>query len=110
MRFYYRPGHPRADELGFVNADDLAEIPMEPPQALHAPVMSGRFYENTQATDGSDIGSRSKHREYMKRNGLTTADDFSPRYFEQVKKDREESSRKSRRETIERRLYEIDKP
>ncbi len=36
-----------------------------------------RHYDGLRATDGADIGSRKKHREYMKRTGLTTADDFS---------------------------------
>jgi hypothetical protein len=35
-----------------------------------------RHYEGLQATDGTDIGSRTKQREYMRRHGLTTADDF----------------------------------
>jgi hypothetical protein len=35
-----------------------------------------RSYDGLRATDGTDISSRSKHREYMKINGLTTADDF----------------------------------
>lgn len=33
-------------------------------------------YDGLRATDGSDISSRTKHREYMKRHGLTTADDY----------------------------------
>lgn len=36
-----------------------------------------RSYDGMKAPDGTDISSRSKHREYMKANGLTTADDFS---------------------------------
>lgn len=48
------------------------------------PAMSGlanalagdRHYDGMRAPDGSDISSRTKHREYMKRHGLTTADDF----------------------------------
>lgn len=36
-----------------------------------------REYEGLRATDGTDISSRTKQREYMKRHGLTTADDFS---------------------------------
>lgn len=36
-----------------------------------------RGYEGLKATDGADISSRSKHREYMRRNGLTTIDDFT---------------------------------
>lgn len=35
-----------------------------------------RHYDGTRASDGTDISSRTKHREYMKRNGLATADDF----------------------------------
>lgn len=35
-----------------------------------------RHYDGVQATDGTDISTRKKHREYMKRHGLATADDF----------------------------------
>ena len=35
-----------------------------------------RHYDGVQATDGTDISTRKKHREYMKRHGLTTADDY----------------------------------
>jgi hypothetical protein len=37
---------------------------------------SDAIYDGLRATDGSDISTRSKHREYMKLHGLTTADDF----------------------------------
>jgi hypothetical protein len=45
------------------------------------PVDSGalwgdRSYRNLAATDGTPIDTRTKHREYMKRNNLTTIDDF----------------------------------
>jgi hypothetical protein len=60
--------------------------------------------------DGSDIGSRTKHRAYMKERGLASADDFSPGYYERVRKQAQAQHRKDRRETIARRLYEIDKP
>lgn len=48
------------------------------------PAMSGlanalagdRHYDGLRAPDGTDISSRTKHREYMKRTGLTTVDDF----------------------------------
>lgn len=33
-------------------------------------------YAGLRATDGTDISTRTKHREYMKANGLTTVDDF----------------------------------
>lgn len=35
-----------------------------------------RHYDGLRATDGEDISSRKKHREYMRRKGLTTADDY----------------------------------
>ncbi|MEY4441016.1 MAG: Myxococcus phage Mx8 [Pseudomonadota bacterium] len=35
-----------------------------------------RSYDGLKAPDGTDISSRSKHREYMKATGLATADDF----------------------------------
>ena len=35
-----------------------------------------RSYEGMVAPDGTDISSRTKHREYMKAKGLTTMDDF----------------------------------
>lgn len=48
------------------------------------PAMSGlanalagdRHYDGMRAPDGTDISTRTKHREYMKSRGLTTADDF----------------------------------
>jgi hypothetical protein len=39
-------------------------------------IVGDRAYEGLRASDGTDIGSRKKHRDYMKRTGLTTADDF----------------------------------
>lgn len=36
-----------------------------------------RHYNGMQATDGTDISTRARHRAYMKRHGVTTADDFS---------------------------------
>ena len=41
-----------------------------------ATLWNDRSYDGMRATDGADIGSRSKHREYMKANNLTTIDDF----------------------------------
>lgn len=41
-----------------------------------AALWGDRSYDGLRATDGTDISSRSKQREYMKMNNLTTADDF----------------------------------
>jgi len=35
-----------------------------------------RHYDGLRAPDGTDISSRTKHREYMKANNLTVMDDF----------------------------------
>ena len=47
-----------------------------------------RHYDGLRATDGADISSRKKHREYMKRTGLTTADDFKDTWA-RAKRERE---------------------
>jgi hypothetical protein len=57
------------------------------------PAMSGlanalagdRHYDGLQAHDGSDISSRTKHREYMKRNNLTMTSDFTNSWKENEK-------------------------
>jgi hypothetical protein len=63
-------------------------------------------YGGLQATDGADISSRKKHREYMRRNGLTTADDFK-QTWENAAKERAkfyqgDFDTRERRETIAR--------
>jgi hypothetical protein len=112
MRYIYRPGHPKASKNGFVAEVDLD---MQPESlAIHAPVLAGRFYENTAATDGTDIGSRRKHREYMKRNGLAMADDFKKEWSSAERERRAiqtgEVDRKARREAVERAIYQLHKP
>jgi hypothetical protein len=44
--------------------------------ALNNALAGDRSYDGLRATDGTDISTRSKHREYMKRNNLTTIDDY----------------------------------
>jgi hypothetical protein len=48
--------------------------------ASHAdrqPLFTDRFMEGDRATDGTDIGSRSKRRDYMQANGLADVADFT---------------------------------
>lgn len=40
------------------------------------PVFTDRYMEGVAATDGTDISSRRKRAEYMRRNNLADADDF----------------------------------
>lgn len=95
-----------ATPSGLVPTDEY----VPPERAVDAPILVDRFYEGTKATDGTDIGSRRKHRAYMKAHGLTTMDDFGPGYFQRLKREKEAATAKERREVIARRMYEIDKP
>lgn len=49
-------------------------------------VITDSHYDGLRATDGTDISSRAKHREYMKRHGLTTADDFTETWKKNAEK------------------------
>ena len=42
-----------------------------------AVLWNDKHYHGTKALDGVDISSRAKHQEYMKKNNLTTIDDFA---------------------------------
>jgi putative FmdB family regulatory protein len=68
-----------------------------------------RHYDGMQATDGTPIDSRSKHREYMKRKGLTTIDDYTQTWAK-AEKERQEyrsaaHSDRELRDTVARELY-----
>lgn len=78
-----------------------------PERAIDAPIMVDRFYENTKTVDGVDIGSRAKHRAYMKDRGLAPADDFSPGWYEAERRKTADQAKRERRETLERAFYEI---
>jgi len=47
-----------------------------------------RHYDGLRAPDGTDISSRSKHRQYLKESGLTTYDDFAGE-FSRKRKERD---------------------
>jgi hypothetical protein len=67
-----------------------------------------RHYDGLQATDGSDISTRSKHRDYMKRNNLTTVDDFKDTWAK-AQKERESFYTRGgsfKRADIERAIYQ----
>jgi hypothetical protein len=66
----------------------------------------GKFeYDNLRATDGADISSRKKRREYMKAHGYADPRDYSPDHYEKVRAERERESEKKTREVIERELW-----
>lgn len=105
-RYVYRPGHPKASSNGFVAIEDLDDAPVAESYAIHSGIMVDRFYENTKTTDGVDIGSRRKHRDYMKATGLAPASDFSPGYYERVRKEQKQAADRARRETVARAVYQ----
>jgi len=76
-------------------------------QAINAPILMDRFYENTAATDGVDIGSRRKHREYMKQRDLAPSSDFSPSWYAKQKRTEVLETNKIRREDVSRATYEV---
>ena len=70
-----------------------------------------RNYDNMRATDGADISSRKKHREYMRINGLTTADDFSVTWAKSKEK-REQYYKHGgsfKRQDVERAIYQLER-
>lgn len=86
---------------------------VEDRQAIHAGVMAGRFYENTKALDGTDIGSRRKRTEYMRQRNLADTGDFKG-VWEKADKERQsirsgDFDRKARREAVGRAWYELEK-
>lgn len=68
-----------------------------------------REYDGVRATDGTDISSRTKHREYMKRHGLTTVDDFKDTWAKtQEQRERYfQSGGTVKRSDIERAFYNV---
>lgn len=121
IRLHYRPGHPAANERGFVDSRDLYEV--ETARALDAPIMMDRFYENTgipEYDNGvvkmTDVGSRRKHREFLHRKGVTVSSDFDKpggewdRAAEQRKRMQAgDFDHKERREAIARTWHELEK-
>jgi hypothetical protein len=59
-----------------------------PPTGRGIDPVGDRLYEGLRASDGTDISTRTKHREYMRRHGLTTMDDFRDTW-DRAEKERE---------------------
>jgi hypothetical protein len=104
---YTRGGKPILDENGNLAPVEVA-IDNEPPARLQ--ISMDRHYENMAATDGTDIGSRRKHQEYMKRNNLTLASDYKNEWAkaeqERAKAFTGQHDKRERREAIERAFYQ----
>lgn len=105
----------------FVYIDGIAyergvdEVPQNPceirSQLGDGALWGDRHYDGMRTTDGIAIDSRSKHREYMRRTGLTTADDFKGQW-EQDRKVRDDmfttgGDHRARRDDVGRAVYEV---
>lgn len=102
-RWVYKPKHPKANERGFVAFEDLGGWSEK---AADAPILVGRFYENTKLTDGTVLNTRSQYKAYMREKGITNASDFGPSYYENVRKEQARAEEKDRRETVARATWE----
>lgn len=108
-RYVYRHN----DETGQVEAIEVT-ADYQPQARVEFSV--DRHYEGLRATDGTDIGSRRKHQEYMRINGLTTADDFKETWAKAAEKRAQffngggdAAEHKARQETIGRVMYELER-
>lgn len=86
---------------------EMEEIALDAPVTPRLQLATGALYEGVRALDGTDIGSRRKHAEYMKRNNLAPADDFKRTWAEEPKK-REAEARAQRREAIGRTIHQLE--
>jgi hypothetical protein len=79
------------------------------PARADSALWGDRNYEGMVAPDGTDISSRTKHREYMKAKGLTTMDDFKDSWAK-AKESRERYYTEGgsfKRADIERAIYQL---
>lgn len=98
----------------FVQMPDGELVPKEEVRERERPVDSGalwgdRNYAGLRSSDGTPIDTRTKHREYMRANGLTTIDDY-PKHFERAAQERAKVFRgedTSRREDVARALAKL---
>lgn len=94
---YFRPGHPRANPHGFVDARDLEEVPQE---RTHVPVVTDLYMDGNVTTDGTDIGSRRKRQKYMQETDSRDATDYSHSYYEGERKHRERQEERTIRQSV----------
>jgi hypothetical protein len=62
---------------------ELVEVGLDyvPVQRASNRYVGDGYYDGLRAQDGADISTRTKHREYMKRHGLTTVDDYKGEFI-----------------------------
>lgn len=75
-------------------------------------IAAGALYDGQRALDGTDVSSRSKFNEYLRRTGCTVASDFTQHWADAAKKREAYFSGKARnpqlREAIGRAAYQLE--
>jgi hypothetical protein len=83
------------------------------PADVRAPVFTDRYMEGVQATDGTDISSRGKRTEWMKRNNLVDVDDCKGMWAKAAKERQSVAEGRhdtaARREAVGRAVYELNR-
>ena len=96
----YTPGTPEAEEAW----EAKVKMMTGPRNRLNTQIMGDQFYDGQQAPDGSDISTRTKHREYMKRTGLVTFDDYAQTFAKE--QERRDAYRSGETGTVSRKDLE----
>lgn len=65
---------------------DKATLAERPIAADSGALWGDRGYDGQRAPDGTDISTRTKHREYMRSRGITTIDDYTNEFKQAEKK------------------------
>lgn len=102
----YVPGTPEAEEAW----EAKVQMMNGPRRSADYMVMTDGYYDGQQAPDGSDVSTRTKHREYMKRTGMVTFDDYAQTFQkEQARRDAYHSGEKGTvsRKDIERTIAQM---
>jgi hypothetical protein len=90
---------------------EMQDHPYRPPEERSGlQLITDAWYEGARAPDGTDIGSRTKHRNYLKATGLAVADDYkgvwaaAEKKREAIAKGEHEPTNRALREKIERSI------
>lgn len=83
----------------------IAPALREEHEARSAPIMVDRFMEGAVSTEGVDIGSRQKRRDYMRATGATDSSDYGKDWGDRVKGTKEREMQKLTRETVAQVAY-----
>lgn len=106
-RYVYR----RNPDTGQVESVEVGEDYVQP-DSERVPVTTDRYMEGIRATDGTDISSRQKRNEWMKRNNFVDVSDCQGMWAKAAKEREAISQGKhdkaARREAIGRAIHQLE--